>query len=48
MVPLIMLFLIKVKKVENTVAVDSMAINLDRGESETIILATEINDLLIN
>jgi uncharacterized protein len=38
---------IKVKEVENTVAVHSMAINLHKGESEAIILATEIDDLLI-
>lgn len=38
---------IKVKKVKNIIAVDSLAINLDRGESEAITLAREIDDLII-
>lgn len=38
---------IKVKEVKNRVAVESLAINLGKGESEAIILAREIDDLLI-
>lgn len=38
---------IKVEKVKNKIAVESLCVILDRGESEAIILAKEKNTLLI-
>jgi predicted nucleic acid-binding protein len=38
---------IKVREVKNITAVESMSINLGKGESEAIILSREIDDLLI-
>lgn len=38
---------IKVKEVTNRIAVDSLSTNLDRGESEAVVLAKERNVLLV-
>jgi predicted nucleic acid-binding protein len=38
---------IKVDKVRNKIAVESLSINLDKGEAEAIVLAREMDALLI-
>ena len=38
---------IKLKEVTNRIAVDSLSVSLDKGESEAIVLAKEMNLLLV-